>query len=106
MSLAGTWAVSDLVRPPESTEAVVVRFDPFHRTTEPWLKVLPFTVSVKTAPPVVALAGDNDWMTGAGDWTGKLYGVEVAPPELMTWAVQLAGSLPKVALTCSCELLM
>jgi len=31
---------------------------PFHRTTEPVTKFLPFTVRVKAAPPVSALFGE------------------------------------------------
>ena len=39
---------------------VVVRFAPFQRTTEPLTKLLPFTVSVKAAPPAAALFGERE----------------------------------------------
>jgi hypothetical protein len=36
---------------------VVVRFDPFQRTTEPETKFVPFTVRVNAVPPAVAEEG-------------------------------------------------
>ena len=45
---------------------VVVRFDPFQRTTEPFTKFVPFTVSVKAAPPAVAELGTNPLVVGIG----------------------------------------
>src|SRR2546425_5894288 len=45
---------------------VVVRAAPFQRTLEPLTKLLPFTVSVRAAPPAVALVGDTDVSVGAG----------------------------------------
>ncbi len=45
---------------------VVVRFDPFHLTTEPLTNPVPFTVSVNAAPPAVALAGDSKLTVGTG----------------------------------------
>ncbi len=44
-------------------------------------------------------------MSGTGACKGKLNVEDVMFPGLMTCAVQVAGSLPKVALTWSCELL-
>src|SRR5260370_37491281 len=52
MSVAGIAAVSWA----EETK-VVARGDPFHCTTEPPTKLVPFTVRVKAAPPAVAAAG-------------------------------------------------
>ncbi len=43
---------------------VVVRSDPFHRTTEPATNPLPSTVSVKPAPPAVADEGLRLFTTG------------------------------------------
>ena len=45
---------------------VVVRFDPFQRTTEPFTKFVPFTVSVKAAPPAVAELGLRLDVVGSG----------------------------------------
>jgi hypothetical protein len=43
---------------------VVVRFDPFQRTTEPLTKPLPLTVRVNAAPPAVADVGVKLLITG------------------------------------------
>ena len=45
---------------------VVGRVEPFHCTTDDATKPVPVTVSVKAAPPTVALRGDIDVMAGAG----------------------------------------
>jgi hypothetical protein len=60
-SLAGIVAVR-LVELPN----VVVRFAPFHWTTEDETKLAPVTVSVKLAPPTVAVAGPTLVTVGAG----------------------------------------
>jgi hypothetical protein len=44
----------------------VVRFDPFHLTTDAVVKPAPFTVNVKAPEPAYADAGDKDEMTGGG----------------------------------------
>ena len=61
---------------------VVVRLAPFQFTTEPVIKPLPFTVSVKAAPPAVALAGDNELIVGNGfdELIVKVAFPEVPPP--------------------------
>ena len=45
---------------------VVVRFEPFQRTTYPETNPLPFTVSVNAAPPAVAVEGLRLVIAGAG----------------------------------------
>jgi hypothetical protein len=45
---------------------VVVRSAPFQRTTDPATNPVPFTVSVKAAPPTEALAGDRPVTVGTG----------------------------------------
>ena len=60
----------------------VVRALPFHFTTTPVAKPVPFTVRVKATPPAVAVAGDKDVSTGAttGATTVKVRGPDVMPP--------------------------
>jgi hypothetical protein len=45
---------------------VVVRFDPFHCTTEPLTKLLPLTVSMKAEPPAFADEGLRPLVAGTG----------------------------------------
>jgi hypothetical protein len=45
---------------------VVVRSVPFHLTTEPEMKLIPFTVSVKAGPPAVAEEGLRPVVLGTG----------------------------------------
>ena len=45
---------------------VVVRFDPFHRTTEPETKFVPITVSVKPGLPADVDEGLSEVVVGAG----------------------------------------
>jgi hypothetical protein len=62
---------------------VVVRFEPFHWTTEPLMKLLPFTVSVKAGPPAVAEAGLRPVVVGTGLLAAlivKVWAFEVPPP--------------------------
>ena len=54
---------------------VVVRLEPFHRTTELEMKEEPVTVSVKSASPAFALVGLSDVILGTG-----FCGVGVPPP--------------------------
>ena len=95
MSLAGTCAVRAVVSP-KFTVGFVVRLAPFHRTTEPWSKVVPLTVSVNAAPPAVALEGKSPVITGTGACTLNENVGDGAGPGLMTCAVQLDGSLPNL----------
>jgi hypothetical protein len=59
---------------------VVVRFDPFHRTTEPLTKSLPLTVNVKLGPPAVVLEGLRLVIPGTGLLIVKVSVLEVPPP--------------------------
>jgi hypothetical protein len=45
---------------------VVARFEPFHLTTEPEMKLLPVTVSVNAAAPASVRSGESALTTGAG----------------------------------------
>jgi hypothetical protein len=71
---------------------VVVRFAPFHSTTEPLMKPLPLTVSVKAAAPAVREDGLMLEITGTGgSLIVKVRALEVPPPGVglntLTWAV-------------------
>src|SRR5450432_3200077 len=61
---AETWAVSFA-----ALTYVVGKAAPFHSTTEVPMKLLPLTVSVKAAPPAVALLGDSEEIAGAAGLT-------------------------------------
>jgi hypothetical protein len=61
MSEAGTEAVSCV----DETK-LVVRSEPFHLTTEPEIKFVPFTVRVNPAPPAVAEFGLRLVVVGTG----------------------------------------
>jgi hypothetical protein len=61
MSLAGITAVTCV-----ALTYVVVRFDPFQRTTDALTKPDPFTVSVPPAPPAIVLLGESEVRTGTG----------------------------------------
>jgi hypothetical protein len=53
---------------------------PLQRTVSPKMKLLPFTVSVKPSPPMVALEGERELTAGAGAaLTTKLRALEFAP---------------------------
>ena len=56
---------------------VVVRFAPFHRTTEPATKFVPVTVSVNAAEPAVAEVGVMDDNVGAGLLAATVMGMVV-----------------------------
>src|SRR5712691_4962441 len=45
---------------------IVVRLAPFHRTTDPLMKFVPFTVSVNAAPPAGADVGFSPVVIGTG----------------------------------------
>lgn len=59
MSVAGMAAVRRVL-----LSKVVVRFEPFHLTTELEMKFDPFTVNVKAGPPVFALVGEMEVTLG------------------------------------------
>jgi len=49
---------------------LVVRGEPFHRTTAPFTKPVPLTVSVNADPPAAALLGESD-VAVIVDWNGN-----------------------------------
>jgi xanthosine utilization system XapX-like protein len=53
---------------------------PLNFTLEADTNPVPFTVSVKPAPPAVALVGESEVMVGAGLFTGKFMAGEAPPP--------------------------
>ena len=59
---------------------VVARFEPFQRTTEPFTKLLPLTVSENAGPPAMAEFGLMLDSVGAGLLTVKVWVPEVPPP--------------------------
>src|SRR5450432_67557 len=75
MSAAGTVAVTLVL-----LTNVVVRLPPFHFTTLPCTKLVPFTVRVNDAPPAVALLGESEVAVGTGLLMMKFFECEVPPP--------------------------
>src|SRR5256885_12927906 len=62
---------------------VVVRAAPFHCTTDPLTKFVPFTVRVKAAAPTVALPGVSEAIVGTGLGARlmvKVSALELPPP--------------------------
>src|SRR3989454_551024 len=76
---------------------VVVRAAPFQRTPEPFTKLLPLTVKVNAASPVVALVGDTDVSVGAGLLTENVCAADVPPPGVGVSTV--TGRLAAVAMS-------
>ncbi len=87
---AGTVAVSCVELP-----NVVLSADPFQFTTAPLMKFVPFTVSVKPAPPAVAEVGVRLLIVGVGTIILKPDDVDALPPAFAT--VILA--LPELAIS-------
>src|SRR6267378_5192913 len=88
---------------------VVVRADPFHCTTDPETKLLPFTVSENAAAPTMAELGLRLVVVGRGlpFVMVKVCGFETPPPgaglKTVTWGLPLtAMSLAGMAAV-SCE---
>ena len=69
---------------------MVVKALPFQLTAAPLTKLLPVTVSVKVAPPTMALVGESDERIGALLLIAKLTALEVPPPGVGLVAVMLA----------------
>jgi hypothetical protein len=92
MSAAVIDAVSTL-----ELEYVVVRFEPFQRTTAPLTKLAPFTVRVKADPPVVAELGLRLVIVGVGLLTVNDSTPDKPPPGAGLDAVTLA--VPAVAMS-------
>ena len=59
---------------------VVVRPLPFHCTTEPLIKFVPFTVRVKAAPPADALLGVSPLRVGTALLIVNAKPLDVPPP--------------------------
>jgi hypothetical protein len=59
---------------------VVTRSEPFQRTTEPLMKLVPFTVSIKPAVPAVTVVGEIDVVAGTGAMVVNCCGFEIPPP--------------------------
>src|SRR5579863_3699642 len=64
----------------EALTNVVVRLPPFHCTTAVFSKLLPFTVSVKAAPPANAEFGTSVVSTATGVVTLNVAVFDVPPP--------------------------
>ena len=71
---------------------VVLRSEPFQRTTEVWVKPEPFAVRVKSCPPAIIDPGENQEITGVS-WPGitvKPMALELPPPGVALNTVTLA----------------
>lgn len=79
MSLAGTVAVSLM-----ALTNVVVSAELFHCTVEVFTKFEPFTVSVKPAPPTMALVGERLAAAGTGLSIVNVNGLDTLPPGIIT----------------------
>lgn len=64
----------------EAETKVVARSAPLNFTTEPLIKLLPLSVSVKAAPPAMADAGLSEAMAGVGLLIVKFVAVDNPPP--------------------------
>src|SRR5262245_41450786 len=60
--------------------SVAARFTPLKFTDDAELKLVPFTVSVKVAPPTVAELGDNDEIVGVALLIVSTLLLELPPP--------------------------
>ncbi len=76
---------------------VVVRADPLKFTTEVETKLVPFTVSVNAAPPLVALVGETVVIVGPGLFTVNGEVPDVPPPGAGLVTVTL--KVPAVAMS-------
>ena len=94
ISAAGTAAVTCV-----PLTNVVVRFVPFHCTTAPLRKFVPFTVSVKPAPPAVAEAGVRLVIVGVGATTGNVAAPEGLPMMFATVMLALPTAAIRLAVT-------
>ena len=87
---------------------VVGRALPFQFTVESEIKFVPFTVSVKAAPPATAELGFMDAAVGEGLPMAKVSALEVPPPgagvETVTEAVPPAAMSALPICACSCVL--
>jgi hypothetical protein len=82
---------------------VVVRALPFHCTTEPLIKLLPFTVSVNPPEPALLVFGTSDVSAGTGLFaavTLKLTELEAPPPG--PGFVTTTAGVPTLAMSLAC----
>src|SRR3984893_1733790 len=91
-SMAGTLAVTRV-----ALTNVVVNATPFHCTTEPLTKLLPFTVSVNVSKPAIAKVRNSDVDTGTGLLIVKVSGFDVPPPRAGLNTV--TGTVPELAMS-------
>ncbi len=87
----------------------MARFEPFHRTTDPLIKLVPVTVSVKADPPAVAEVGLILERVGTGllaTCIVKVKAPEVPPPgaglKTVTLAVPVVPMSDAVIAAVSC----
>ena len=92
MSEAGTVAVTLVL-----LTNVVVRLAPFHFTTLPCTKLVPFTVRVNCGPPAVALLGESEVAVGTGLLMVKFFECEVPPPG--AGFITVTGTVPALAMS-------
>jgi hypothetical protein len=87
MSLAAMAALSSV-----PLTYVVVRFEPFQRTTDVVVKPLPITLRLKAAPPAGLEAGSSRVMEGTGfpETTENETALDVPPPGAGLKTVTLA----------------
>lgn len=78
------------------TNVVVLAF-PLKLTTAPETKLVPLTVNVNAAPPVIALVGESDVIAGTGLFTVNVEIPEVPPPGARFVTVTL--SVPAAAMS-------
>jgi len=78
---------------------VVVRAAPSHCTVAPETKFVPFTVSVKAAPPVTVVAGDNEVTVGTGFGGMLLLIVKAEELEVLPLLVTVTCAVPEVAIS-------
>src|SRR5438093_6333509 len=82
------WVVPAVVMSPAEMAArnsvlltnVVVRSEPFQRTTDGAAKLAPLTVSANAAPPAVALLGERETAVGAAGLIVHVRALDVPPP--------------------------
>ena len=86
----------------------MLRADPFQFTTEPLMKLLPFTVTVSAPAPAVALLGVSEVSTGRGFGAliVKTTAPETPPPgpgfTTVICAVPAAAMSAAVTAVCNC----
>lgn len=87
---------------------VVGRAAPFHSTVEDDMKLVPVTVSVKAAPPVIAELGVNNVIAGTAPVIVNVRAAEVPPPGegLITVTLAVLAELMSVGAMAACKLVL